>query len=71
MILYLDTSSLVKVYIAEAGSDEVQALVASAAVVTTSRIAYPEMRAALARRRRERTLRLKDFIMAKRAFSVE
>lgn len=71
MILYLDTSSLAKVYITEAGSDDVRALVERAAVVTTSRIAYPELRAALARRRRDRTLKPKDFTMAKRAFETD
>lgn len=39
MILYLDTSSLVKIYVAEAGSDDVRALVAQATVVATSGIA--------------------------------
>ena len=71
MILYLDTSSLVKIYLAEAGSDEVQALVERATVVTTSRIAYPEMRAAFGRRRREGTLRARDFAAAKRAFEAD
>lgn len=71
MILYLDTSSLVKVYIAEAGSDDVRALVEGATVVATSRIAYLELRAALARRRRERALRPADFTMAKRAFEAD
>ena len=51
VILYLDTSSLVKIYVAEQGSKDVQALVAQATVVATSRVAYPEMRAAFARRR--------------------
>ncbi len=71
MILYLDTSSLVKIYITEAGSSDVRALVERAVVVATSRIAYPELRAALARRRRERTLRPKDFTTAKRAFEAD
>lgn len=71
MILYLDTSSLAKIYITEAGSDDVRALVEHAAVVATSRIAYPELRAALARRRRERTLRPADFTFAKQAFEED
>lgn len=53
MIAYLDTSSLVKLYSAEAGSDVVRALVESSEFVTTSAIAYPEARATLARQRRE------------------
>ena len=68
MTLYLDTSSLVKLYIAEPGSDAVRSLVNQATVVATSGIAYPETRAALARRRRERALRPAAFAMATRAF---
>ena len=71
MILYLDTNSLAKIYVIERGSDEVRALVARATVVVTSQIAYPEMRAALARRRRERTLRPRDFVAAKQALEAD
>ena len=53
MILYLDTSALVKLYVAEAGSTTVRSAVASASQVATSRVAYPEARSALARRHRE------------------
>ncbi len=53
MILYLDTSSLVKLYVEEEGSNAVRGLVENAAVVTTNVIAYPEARSALARLHRE------------------
>jgi uncharacterized protein len=53
---YLDTSSLVKLYVQEDGSEQVVSLVANADAVTCSAVAYAECRAALARRRRERTL---------------
>jgi uncharacterized protein len=66
--LYLDTSSLVKLYVAEPGSDVVRGLVIQAGVVATSGIAYPETRAALARRRREHALTAVAFTRAKRAF---
>lgn len=56
MILYLDTSSLVKLYVDEAGSGEVVTLLETAEIAATSVVAYPEARAALARRRRERSL---------------
>jgi uncharacterized protein len=65
--LYLDTSSLIKLYVAEAGSDVVGELVEMADVVATSAIAYPEVRAALARRRRENVLSAASFRNAKRA----
>lgn len=71
MTLYLDTSSLVKLYVAESGSHDVRQLVAAATIVATSSIAYTETRAALARRRRERLLRPKAFTSAKNAFEAE
>jgi predicted nucleic acid-binding protein len=54
--LYLDTSSLVKLYVSEEGSDTVRKLVNAATVIATSVIAYAEARAAFARLRRERAL---------------
>ena len=71
MILYVDTSSLVKLYVQEAGSETVQELVQTASLVVTSQVAYPEARAALARRRRERILRPKAFAAAKRALDAD
>lgn len=68
MTLYLDTSSLVKLYVAEPGSALVRALVDGATLVATSAIAYPETRAALARRRRDGGLTPAVFARAKRAF---
>jgi len=56
VILYLDTSSLVKLYVEEPGSEGVRGLLETAEIVATSVLAYPEARAALARRRRERSL---------------
>lgn len=53
MILYLDTSALVKLYVEEAGTKDVVTWVDEAAVIATCRIAYAESRAAFARLRRE------------------
>ncbi|MCF8127284.1 MAG: type II toxin-antitoxin system VapC family toxin [Deltaproteobacteria bacterium] len=53
MIAYLDTSSLVKLYIEEDSSSEVAALVDKSEITATSLIAYAEARAAFARRFRE------------------
>jgi predicted nucleic acid-binding protein len=69
--VYLDTSSLVKLYVAESGSDSVRAHVDRATIVATSMMAYPETRAALARRRRERALRPVAFAGAKRKFEED
>ncbi len=71
MTVYLDTSSLVKLYVTEPGSDVVRRLVDEAAVVATSMVAYPEAQAAFARRRRERALRPGEFQSVKRAFDAE
>ena len=54
MILYLDTSSLVKLYIEEEESSKVDDLVKSSEVTATSLVAYAEARAAFARRFREK-----------------
>lgn len=56
MTVYLDTSNLVKLYVDEAGADDVQRLVAEADVVATSSLAYAEACATFARRRRERLM---------------
>jgi predicted nucleic acid-binding protein len=56
VILYLDTSSLVKLYVAETESAEVKRIVEAAEVSATSRVAYVEARAAFARKRREHSI---------------
>ena len=60
MKLYLDTSALVKLYVDEPGSRDVIEAVAEADVVATSVVAYPEARAAFARREREGYLRASE-----------
>jgi predicted nucleic acid-binding protein len=40
--LYLDTSSAIKLYVSEAGSDKVRKLVEDATVVATSVVTYAE-----------------------------
>lgn len=53
MILFCDTSALVKLYLAEAESGAVKALAAEAEAVAVCRIAWAEAHAALSRRARE------------------
>jgi predicted nucleic acid-binding protein len=68
MITYLDTSTLVKLYVQESKSEEVKNLVARSNAVATSLIAYAEARAAFARRYREKAFtkaqfkKLKDYL---------
>ena len=66
MTLYLDTSSLVKIYVPETGVDVVLGLMDHATTVATSVVTYAETRAALARLRRERVLSASTFASAKR-----
>lgn len=61
MILYLDTSSLVKLYVTEAHSDLVHGWTEEAEIVATCRVAYPEMISALNRRYRAGDLGKKDY----------
>ena len=60
-----------KLYVVEASSESVRQLVENADIVATAAIAYPEARAALARRRREGCLRPKAFTAAKRALDLD
>lgn len=71
MTLYLDTSSLVKLYVTEVGSDVVLQLVDQATVVATSIVAYAETRATLARLRRSGDLSVARFASAKSEFETQ
>jgi uncharacterized protein len=61
VILYLDTSSLVKLYVSEKATPATKQLVGAMEVIATSRLAYVEARAAFARKRRERGVGPKDY----------
>jgi predicted nucleic acid-binding protein len=54
LILYLDTSALVKLYVRERGSARTRRLIDRAQAVATSMVAYAEARAAFARLQREK-----------------
>ena len=64
--VYLDTSSLVKLYVEQTGSDEVRRELAEASVAATSLVAYAEARAAFARLRREDDITASAFRAVKR-----
>jgi predicted nucleic acid-binding protein len=61
MIVYLDTSSLVKVYVEEEGSRGIVELIDKSAAAATSMVAYAESRAAFARRMREGAFTKNDY----------
>ncbi len=71
MTLYLDTSSLIKLYVAETGSDRVHRAAGEATALSTSRVTYTETRAAFARLRREGHLTPSAFMSAKRQFDEQ
>jgi predicted nucleic acid-binding protein len=68
MILYLDTSCMVKLYIQEPGTEEVQRAAELADEVATSIVAEAELRSALARRKREGQLTSSQLIALKQRF---
>ena len=53
MILFCDTSALLKLYIVESGSEALKARVVEAEAVAVCRVAWAEAHAALSRRARE------------------
>jgi len=61
MILYLDTSDLVKLYVEEEKSTKIRDSVSTCGVVATSIISYAEVRAAFARKFREGGLKEKFY----------
>ncbi len=71
MILYADTSSLVKLYLEEDHSDSMRELVAAAEAVATSRVAYAEALSAFARRRQEGDLSDDDFDLVCETFDSQ
>lgn len=67
MILYLDTSALVKLFVIEPASELVAEFTEGSDTVVTSRIAYVEACSALARRRREKLLDAQAQLRAQKA----
>lgn len=71
MILYCDTSALVKLYLVEPRSAEVKGLADEAEVVAVCRIAWAEAHAALSRRAREVPADATAVSTAKRALGAD
>ena len=70
-MIYVDSSAIVKRYYDEPGSEHFRARWSTAERVFTSRVAYAEVHAALARKRRDGELSPKAFTTATRAFEAE
>ena len=71
MILYLDASALVKRYVAELGSTEVNEAITGAEVIGTAIVSRAEVAAALAKSVRLRVLNQEDALGSLRAFRNE
>ncbi len=71
MILYLDTSSLVKLYVTEAHSGLVRGWAQEAEILATCRVAYPEMISALNRRFRTGDLSKGEYDLLLKTFTGE
>jgi predicted nucleic acid-binding protein len=68
---YLDTSALIKRFVAERGSGLVDALVLNGPPVATAKIAYAEVHSGLARKRREGHLPETGYLSACRLLEAE
>ena len=68
MILYLDTSALVKLYAEEEGRERVRQGVRAADLIATSLMAYAETRSALARKSRSSEISRVAFTRCRRDF---
>lgn len=71
MIVYLDASALVKRYVSEAGSREVNALIAGASLVGTAAISHSEVSSALAKAVRTQLLSREEAASALQVFNAE
>ncbi len=69
MILYLDTSALVKAYISEIHSAEVIAKMKSTDIVATHLIAFVEAHAAFSRLKREKKINEHEYNATKTSFT--
>jgi predicted nucleic acid-binding protein len=69
--LYLDTSAVVKLYAAEAGSAEMHRLVSAASPIISSLITYVETRSALARKYHSGEIVVAAYETAKTEFEAD
>jgi len=67
-VTYLDTSALVKRFVSEAGSREIQSLMTRGEPVASATIAYAELYSGLTRRHRKGALSQLQYRLACRLF---
>jgi len=71
LILFLDTSALVKLYIAEFGSERMREFVARGEPMAVSALAFAEMHATFSRRRREGLLLASELEQIQLSFAAD
>ena len=71
MILYLETSDLVKLYALEPDSNEIAGRVQAADIVATSILSYAEARAALSRKFREKGIDKNEYERVKNELETD
>jgi predicted nucleic acid-binding protein len=71
LILFLDTSALVKLYLAEPGSERMHAAATEAPPVAASHLAFAEIHATFARRRREELVLAVELEELRRRFAED
>jgi predicted nucleic acid-binding protein len=71
LILWVDTSVLVKLYIAEPGSERMREAAAQGGPVAASHLAFAEIHATFARRRREGLLSVSEHEQLRRRFAED
>lgn len=71
MIIYVDSSSLVKAYTTELETQTIRQLLAPPNFIVSALVAYPEVRAALARASRSGRFPAGEYVMAKRTFEAD
>ncbi len=71
MIVYLDTSALIKLYVKEEGTALVLKMLKSADLIATSKVAYVETRTAMARLWREGLLKEQTYQLVKESFQQD
>ena len=71
MILFCDTSALVKLYVREEGTDAVAEQAAASEVIAVCRIAWVELMSAMARRSREHAQDTEALAEARRRFEAD
>jgi len=68
---YFDTSALIKRFVEEPGSNRVDAVLAGEPILATSKVAFAEVHAGLARKLREKALTTTAYRKTSRAFDTD